>query len=451
MNLRRHAPLTLACLLCVAAWAQEFKPFAVSSDATADKPQSKCWFHDGSWWAILSDGVDGARFYRLGDDGDGLAWSAPVFADALVASGARVRVDVVADGDLLTVLAWEGEKLTLHKYTYEASSGFYRRALADAPVALPPPPPPVPSVSLGVLPTPPGLPGLPGIPSSSVPAVGFLPPAPGSLPPPVTPAAPRFAAAPLRIDLPAGHETATVAVDTRGRAWVTAVVAGDVLVTAPGVSRVPTVLASGLNDDDISAVVAFGGRVGVFWSNQNAQSLGFRYRDATDPLGDWRPAEVVARGGHVADDHINIAVASDGTLYVVTKTSVDDVPRPVDGPTQAQIILNVRTPAGVWSMADVAPVSEVFTSRPIVVLDEDHARLYVVYRHGDEIVYRSSARASIDFSAPARVALSAAGVTLRNVTSAKSGVHASTGLLIVATGSDGRAYSAVLPLSPNGS
>ena len=39
--------------------------FSVGRDATADKPQSKAWYHDGFWWCILFNGVEGSYFYRL--------------------------------------------------------------------------------------------------------------------------------------------------------------------------------------------------------------------------------------------------------------------------------------------------------------------------------------------------------------------------------------------------
>ena len=436
----------IAGSLCIAVWAAENAPFPVSGDATADKPQSKCWHHDGSWWAILSDGVDGARFYRLGDDG---VWVAATFPDALVRGGVSTRVDVVSDGDDLTVLAWDAARPTLHKYAFEPWSGVYRRA-TDGPApagSLPMPPAPPP--------TPPGFPLAPaGLPVTPAPGVPIAPPglplAPIGVPPPPGEFAPgSVGVPPAPIGLPPGHETATVAVDSRGRAWVSAVVDGNVLVMAPGQTRKPVTLARGVGADDISAVAAFGGstpRIGVFWSDQNRQSLGFAYRGDADSPSEWEAAEVVAHDGHVADDHINMATASDGTLFVVTKTSVDDVPRPVDGPTQAQIILNVRGPDGAWSMVDVAPVTDVFTSRPIVLLDEDHDTLYVVYRHGDEIVYRSSRRDALDFGRPAEIALSQPGVTLRNVTGPKHAVGAHTGLFVMATGSDGLAYSALLPL-----
>ena len=430
----------------VPAWASAIPPFPVSGDATADKPQSKCWHHDGSWWAILSDGVEGARFYRLGDDG---VWGAATFPDALVRRGAATRADVVSSGDRLTVLAWDDAAPALYRYDFEPWSGFYRRRTAAPESAGSPLDPPAPP------PTPPGFPLAPaGVPVAPSPGVPFAPPGLPLAPVAAPPLGGEFAPIPVgppsaTVSLPPGHETATVAVDSRGLAWVSAVVDGRVLVMAHGASK-PAVRARGVGEDDMSAVVAFGGakpRVGVFWSDQNAQALAFAYRDDTDSLGDWNPREVVARGGHVADDHINMATASDGTLFVVTKTSVDDVPRPVDGPTQAQIILNVRAPDGVWSIADVAPVTDVFTSRPIVVLDEDHDVLYVVYRHGPEIVYRSSRRDALDFGKAAEVALSEPGVTLRNVTGPKHAVGAQTGLLVMATGSDGLAYSTVLPLS----
>ena len=382
------AAVALAGWVGVAAWAAPIAPFPVASYATADKPQSKCWYHDGSWWAILSDGVEGARFYRLVD---GVAWRPCAFPHALVSPDVDARADVCAAGYSLTALVWRESGLTARHYVcIYGKEAYYLRPVWAA-----------------------------------------------------------------TVDLPTGHETATIALRPGGH-MVAAAVNGHVLVATPGANAAPTTLASGLAADDIAAIVAFGpadagphldnGRVGVFWSDQNTQSLGFRWRAGTDPAGEWRPTETVAQGGHVADDHINMAAASDGALYVVTKTSVDDVPRPVDGPTQAQIIPNVRAPEGGWRVIDVVPVTDVFTSRPIVVLDETNDELYVFYRHGDEIRCRVSSREGLDFSGCGNVALSKTGVTLRNVTSAKHAVNASMGLLVMATGSDGMAYSAVLPL-----
>ena len=78
-------------------------PFPVGPNATADKPQSKAWYHDGSWWLILFDGEEGSYFYKLVEG----AWQKGAFPDALVYPKAYTRADVLSSGDTLFVLEWE--------------------------------------------------------------------------------------------------------------------------------------------------------------------------------------------------------------------------------------------------------------------------------------------------------------------------------------------------------
>ena len=75
-------------------------------------------------------------------------------------------------------------------------------------------------------------------------------------------------------------------------------------------------IATGVTDDDICAVTAFAGKIGVLWSNQSTQRFGFKYHvDGADPAT-WSADEVPASqsalnvGAGMADDHINFAVAS---------------------------------------------------------------------------------------------------------------------------------------------
>jgi hypothetical protein len=68
----------------------------------------------------------------------------------------------------------------------------------------------------------------------------------------------------------------------------------------------------------------------------------------------------VDRGDRTADDHLNAAVARDGTLYVATKNSVDRVGCP-------QLVLRVRSPQGRWRNYPYAlRTAEWQPSRPIV-------------------------------------------------------------------------------------
>src|SRR4029450_9730736 len=117
------------------------------------------------------------------------------------------------------------------------------------------------------------------------------------------------------------------------------------------------------------------GKIGVLWSNQNTQRFGFRtHADGTDPstwTADELPASQSAPNGGLgmADDHLHLAVASDGTLYAAVKTSYDTSGYP-------KIALLVRRPNGTWD-----PLYEVDQSgtRAIVLLNEQDATIRIVY------------------------------------------------------------------------
>ena len=92
----------------------------------------------------------------------------------------------------------------------------------------------------------------------------------------------------------------------------------------------PVTLATGVAADDIGVVTALpNGQIGVLWSNQNTRLFGFRvHSDGADPSvwsTDEQPASQSALdvGLGMADDHLNVAVAADGTLYAAVKTSYD--------------------------------------------------------------------------------------------------------------------------------
>jgi hypothetical protein len=89
----------------------------------------------------------------------------------------------------------------------------------------------------------------------------------------------------------------------------------------------PVILANGVNDDDISAIVKLPTQIGVLWSNQTTQRFGFRlHTDGANP-NTWSADEVPASqsalnvGLGTADDHLNRRLP-DGTITAV-KTSYD--------------------------------------------------------------------------------------------------------------------------------
>ena len=108
----------------------------------------------------------------------------------------------------------------------------------------------------------------------------------------------------------------------------------------------------------------------------------------------------------MADDHLNLAVAANGTLYVAVKTSYSGSPK---------ILLLVRRPNGSWDNTYSVDGSG---TRPIVVINEAANRIVVAYTtsdNGGDIVYRVSPLDVISL-APRQVMIPG---TVNNVTSTK--------------------------------
>ncbi|MDI6858731.1 MAG: sialidase domain-containing protein, partial [Dehalococcoidia bacterium] len=325
-------------------------PVAVSQD-TGEKPQSKLWRYNGTWWAVLpsaSVSPSGTWLWRLEADN---TWTNVL----LLSNSTNAKADVKATGSVTHILLHDStpELISVQHVpaanTYEAWSG---------------------------RPTPTSL----------------------SLP---------------------GSETATIDIDSTGRMWLATESGSNINVyysDSPYSSfNGPVTLANNVNDDDISAVIAMpGNKVGVFWSNQNTRRFGFRvHTDGTDP-NTWSADEVPASqsavpvGSGMADDHMNLKVASDGTLYAAVKTSYDTGGYP-------KIALLVRRPDGTWD--DLYEVDQSGT-RGILLLNETAGTMRVVYTSseaGGDIVYKDSSLSAISFGA--RQTLMSG--SLNNPTSAK--------------------------------
>src|SRR5690606_5585058 len=226
---------------------------------------------------------------------------------------------------------------------------------------------------------------------------------------------------PTVVSLP-GSETATIDVDGTGRLWLATENASQVYVKwsdAPYTTfSSPVVVASGIHDDDIAVVTAVPGGVGVMWSNQNTRRFGFRTHADGAPPASWSADEVPAAasaenvGNGMADDHLNVARAADGTLYAAVKTSYDTAGRTVIG-------LLVREPSGAWQ-----PLRRVDTrgTRPNVLVDEATGMLRVVYTATEQlsdIIEKVVPLDDLDFSAAADVVLDGG---YNNVTSTKHNV-----------------------------
>ena len=315
---------------------------------TGEKPQSKLWRHDGRWWAVLPE-ASGTKLWRL-DDAN---WS-PVLH---LSDATAVHADALRAGEQAHVLLFETGRCELISLAYDGESQRYELW---------------PERRSGTV-----------------------------------------------LPLDSSVETATIDMDASGRLWLALDDKMDVVVRwsdAPySAWSEPLVLATGMAEDDICALTAFpNGGVGVLWSNQHTQRYGFRFHtEGADPT-DWLPDEVPsaasaqAVGDGMADDHLNFAVAQDGTLYAAVKTSYDTRGYPLIG-------LLVRRPSGAWD--DLYNVDDDGT-RPIVVLNEKSGTLFVAYTHGGNIVYRESQSESIAFG-PRQLLIEKKDAPLNNVTSTK--------------------------------
>lgn len=233
---------------------------------------------------------------------------------------------------------------------------------------------------------------------------------------------------PVEIKLDNGVETATIDIDSNGRMWLASDAVKKINVRwsdAPYTTWSPPItLASGVKNDDITAVVAMPGKIGVFWSNQKAKRFGFKTHIDGAPPTQWSANEIPAAqsalnvGKGMADDHINFALASDGTLYCAVKTSYDT-------PGYPSVALLVRRPSGKWD--DLYTIAEHGT-RPIVLLDEGLNKLMVFYssiEDGGDILYRESPTSKLDFG-PQKTLLAG---KYNNVTSSKSNFNSSVAIL----------------------
>jgi len=202
-----------------------------------------------------------------------------------------------------------------------------------------------------------------------------------------------------------GVETATIDIDSNNRMWLAYVVSSGVNVQWSDSSPYdswngPLVLESGLVGGDICAVTAFnddddGEKIGVMWSNQNTEKFQFAYHVDGEGtlLTDWT-LETAVSDAKVADDHINFAVATDGTIYAAVKTSYNTNGEP-------QVALLVRKPDGNWDpLYRVRNRTGDKPTRPIALLDEVHSKIYVIYTedvNGNDIMYKWSSTSGINF------------------------------------------------------
>ena len=354
-------------------------PEDLARPPTEDQGQSKLWFHDGTWWAILADPNTGvSRVHRLADDRR--TW---IDTGLVVEQRLDARADVLWDGTHLYVAsggshASVANNLRLARYSYEQSAATY---VLDSgyPVAL---------TEIGV-------------------------------------------------------KRPTIALDGTGLLWI-AYVSGD-RIWINRVGGDPPVVGQAFElpgarpvaEDDTAAILAYGNRIGVLWSNQVENAVYFvSHRDGRDPAT-WSKPRAVLEGPGSADDHIS-ARALDGpdgpTIFALVKTSGDLVPD--HDPVDPQIVLLELRPDGSVSAYQYGRIEDNLT-RPLLAIDEEHRTLYMfaVSPAGGGAVYYKKASADDVALAPGQGApfLQVEGrPAITSPTSSKQNVNGETDLVVLA-------------------
>jgi hypothetical protein len=199
--------------------------------------------------------------------------------------------------------------------------------------------------------------------------------------------------------------------------------------TAFTFSPLPTPIVA---SDDIAAVTAFPGRIGVMWSDQKSSRDWFAWRDDLEPIdAPWHIETAYGggvsgcTGGHCADDHINLKVAGD-EVYAAIKTNLDNT---LDT-SAPQIVLLRRAADGTWSGYPVSPVSQ-RTTRPIVLLAPALDRIWVFAKRGSGVNVWESLFSTPGFNASLshRWTTSSDG-TINDPTSTKQIVTPTSGVVV---------------------
>ncbi len=365
----------------------------VKSVTSGEKPQSKLWEYAGTWWAVLATDENDKKKNGVEEDGlwlwklDRTNWK-PVLRIAGQSHYGQeaelFKADAVRDGSVVHVLMHfenprdQSDYAVLASLQYDTGTKnykFWRKRATE------------------------------------------------------------------RVKIPlASSETASIALDGKGRMWLAT--EQNVSQGTPKVKvlyadapyetfKGPVYLSGTVKDDDISAIATLpDGSVGVLWSNQARWRFEFKLHKPGDDPTKWSSLETITKSvlpckdnGHFADDHINLAVGDDGTLYAAVKTTYDSKNCPA-------IALLSRSKSGTWKAKEVQRGDG---TRPITVIRPSKGRLYVVYTDatgGGNIVYKGANLSGIDFSKTAPKVIFSG--KYNNVTSTKESI--TTNLVVVADG-----------------
>ena len=358
---------------------QGFTYPATVKDPTQDKPQSKLWFKDGSWWGLLiSTAIGQVTVHELMPNH---TWrDTGVVADTRPTSTADA---LLVGNDLFVASRTSSGSVKVGRFTYAAAT----RTWAPA--------------------------------GSAKTLIG------------------------------SGARSMTVALDGAGRLWATYAAGTTIYIASAPVSTLvwstPVALPvadATVSTDDISGIIAFNGKVGVLYSDQQSNAMRFAVHVDGAPVDQWT-TETIYDGPGSADNHMNIKTMVDdaqGRVFAAVKTSYDTVGVPTTSPL-IQVLR--RASNGTWTVATAGTVADKLT-RPQIALDPQRNRLILLMTGptgGGSIYYKTSSLDALSFSSGrGDVFMSWPGTSLNNVSTTKDPVSTATGLVALASDETGKRY-----------
>jgi len=388
----------------------------VNHPPTSDKPQSKLWWNDGSWWADMWTTGSGWHIYRLNR-----------------ATASWVDTGVLNDnrGNTLSDTLWDGTHLYIASHMVTVSSdGSPVDSVSGQPARLY-----RYSYSNGTYTLDSGFPAV--ITNNS-------------------------------------SESMTIDEDSTGVIWATwTQVAGNSTAgytntvyanySAPGGGSwaAPFVLPVSSPHpapDDISAVVAYGQKkIGVMWSDQKTGSVWWATRtDGTAPTASssWNLQPAIQGKGQ-ADDHLNLKTLQADTTgrgFAAVKTSLNDTS---SNPKLPQLLLLVFKPGtGAFTQSTISVAGDC-VSRPQILLDTQNNLVHAFqtapptsvsgckWSGVPGAIYEKTASMDSPVFGSGRgtpIIQSASSSNMNDVTTTKQSVNSSTGIVVLASDNVAKRY-----------
>jgi hypothetical protein len=385
----------------------------VGNPPTADKPQSKLWWNDGSWWADMWAPSNGWRIHKL--DRAAKQW---VDTGVGVDSRANTSADTLWDGThlyiahhVVTISSEEGPKASRP----DSPAKLYRYSYANGKYTL---------------------------------SSGF----------------------PTEITRNSS-ESMTIDKDSTGAVWATwtqvsGVATGGytsaVMVnnsaeggTSWGTPQSLTGVDAPVAPDDISSIVAFGkNKIGVMWSDHTTGSVWWASRTDGQSATSWNVQSAV-RGPNQADDHLNIkSLLADttGRVFAAVKTSFDMNATARKSDPQLQLLV-FKPATGAFDKFTISTLGDCHT-RPQIVLDPENNKIHAFqsgpattvtgcpYSGTSGAIYQKTASMDNPVFAAGRgtPVIQDSTPSVNNVTTSKQPVTSKSGMVILASDNDDKRY-----------